>query len=125
MPVGQQVFGSTVDVGAVLAAEARLAERGVVRSAVHAGQLRDVLSLHRLYARDELGLGLQARIALVLGCSEHRAGELLTAAFLLSDLPGALEALECGLLGVEGPQRPLPLAGTRGAALRAPALSGE
>ncbi len=101
MPVGQQVLGSTLDVAAVLRAEARLAGREAERSAVHAGQLRDVLELHRLYSRDGLGLAVQAQIALVLGCSEHRAGELLTAAFLLSDLPGALEALECGLLGVE------------------------
>ena len=101
MAVGQQVLTSALDVGAVLAVEARMALREVERSAVHAGLLRDVLDLCRLYGRDGLGLAVRSQVGLVLRCSDHRAGELLTAALVLADLPGALEALECGLLGVE------------------------
>ena len=101
MAVGQQVLASALDVGAVLAVEARMALREVERSAVHAGLLRDVLDLCRLYGRDGLGLAVRSQVGLVLRCSDHRAGELLTAALVLADLPGALEALECGLLGVE------------------------
>jgi len=42
-----------------------------------------------------------ANAALLLGASETRVGQLLTQALLLGELPGGLEAVECGLLTVE------------------------
>jgi hypothetical protein len=39
--------------------------------------------------------------ALAMGCSENRAGRLLAEGLGLAELPGGLEAVECGLLTVE------------------------
>ncbi len=101
MPVGQQITSRGLDVGALVAVESRLSLIEVRRSALHAEVLREVLVLHRTCSRGGMGLGVQAQLALTLGCSEHRAGELLTGALLLAELPGALEALDCGLLTVK------------------------
>ena len=101
MPVGQQGAFRGLDVGALVAVEGRLSMLEVRRSALHAEELREVLVLHRTCSRGGMGLSVQAHLALVLGCSEYRAGELLTSALLLRELPGAVDALDCGLLTVE------------------------
>ena len=87
--------------GALVAVENRLLLIEVGRSVLHAELLREVLVLLRTCSRGGMGLGVQAQLALTLGCSEHRAGELLTGALVLAELPGAVEALDCGLLTVE------------------------
>jgi hypothetical protein len=101
MVTGQGVLSRTFDVGASDRVEARLADREAVRGQVHAGALRDVLELHRINGSAGFEFNTVAQVALVLGCSEHRAGQLLGDALGLEMLPGALEALECGLLAVE------------------------
>jgi len=73
----------------------------VARSTAHAAVLRDVLELHRLHAVGGCALATVAQLALLIRGSEFRAGALLADAQLLAGLPGALEALDCGLLTVE------------------------
>ena len=90
-----------LDVGALDAVEARLEQHEVLRSAGHAGLLRDVLELHRVHTAGGCGLATVAQLALLTRSSEFRAGALLAEAQLLAGLPGALEALDCGLLTVE------------------------
>ncbi len=90
-----------LDVGALDAVESRLEQQEVLRSAAHAGLLRDVLELHRLHTAGGCGLATIAQVALLTRSSEFRAGALLADAQLLADLPGAPEALDCGLLTVE------------------------
>jgi hypothetical protein len=63
--------------------------------------LRDVLELHRVHTAGGCALATVAQLALLMRSSEFRAGALLADAQLLSCLPGALEALDCGLLSVE------------------------
>ncbi len=101
MAVGQQALGRVPDVGRIAALEDRIGVREIERRAAHGPLLRDVLALHDLYAREGFVVSTVPQVALVLHCSEFRAGELLGTAAVLSDLPGGLEALECGLLGVE------------------------
>ena len=104
MVAGQGVLSGTLDVGALTAVEARLEARLVSRGAAHVADLRDALELHRLYDAAGMGLSAVAHVALVLRCSELRAGELLADARLLLRLPGAFEAVAGGLLTVEGSQ---------------------
>jgi hypothetical protein len=98
--------------------------QGTARSALHGQQLRTVLGLAALYDRRGLGIATVSHAALALGCSEHRAGALLTEGQGLAELPGALEAVECGLLWVEHPPwwcgscPSWPLAGPRARARR-------
>ena len=101
MAVGQAVFTGTVDVGGLHALELRLELREVTRSAEHGALLRDVLALQRLFACSGDELATVAHVGLLLRCSELRAAELLSCAQVLVRLPGAVEALECGLLTVE------------------------
>ncbi len=104
MAVGQAVLVGTLDVGALTVLELRMEQREVRRSAEHAGSLRDVLALQALFGSTGHDLATVAQLALLHRCSESRAGQLLTAARLLVTLPGALEALESGLLTVEQSQ---------------------
>ncbi|MGI8537668.1 MAG: hypothetical protein ACR2K2_14575, partial [Mycobacteriales bacterium] len=104
MAVGQEVLARTLDVGALTVLELRMEQREVLRSAVHAASLRDVLALHALFGSSGHDLATVAHIALLHRCSESRAGQLLTAAQLLATLPGAVDALECGLVTVEQSQ---------------------
>jgi len=101
MAVGQQALGRALDVGRIRVLEDRLGVRETERPAAHGPLLRDVLALHDLYSREGFGVSTVSQVALVLRCSEFRAGELLGTAVVLADLPGGFEALECGLLGVE------------------------
>ncbi len=101
MAVGRQALGRALDVGRISVLEDRLGLREIERRAAHGPLLRDVLALHDLYSREGFGVSTVPQVALVLHCSEFRAGELLGSAAVLTDLPGGLEALECGLLGVE------------------------
>ena len=101
MAVGQGVLRAVLDVGAVDAVESRLEQHEVLRSAAHAALLRDVLELHRLLTAGGCALATVAQVALLTRSSEFRAGALLADAQLLAALPGALAALDCGLLTVE------------------------
>lgn len=71
------------------------------RGALHVRQLRAVLRMHAVGGTAGMELSTVPRVALAIGCSEHRAGQLLVDALGLGELPGGLEALECGLLTVE------------------------
>lgn len=104
MVAGQGVLPGALDLAAVTAVEERLAARQLARGAAHVADLRDALALHRLHADAGLGLCTVATLAAVLRCSELRAGQLLADAQLLVTLPGALDAVETGLLTVEGSQ---------------------
>jgi hypothetical protein len=104
MVAGQGVLSGTLDVGALTAVEARLESRLAARGAAHVADLRDALALHAVYDAAGMGLSTVAHLALVLRCSELRAGELLADARLLLRLPGAFEAVADGLLTVEGSQ---------------------
>jgi hypothetical protein len=104
MVAGQGVLSGTLEVGALTAVETRLEARLVSRGKAHAADLRDALELHRVYDAAGMGLSTVAHLALVLRCSELRAGELLADARVLLRLPGAFEAIAVGLLTVEGSQ---------------------
>ncbi|MCW2681329.1 MAG: putative endonuclease [Frankiales bacterium] len=80
---------------------AELAVQELSHGAAHAGQLRTLLRLHAVGRAAGMELSTVPHAALAMGCSEHRAGQLLSEALLLGELPGALEAVECGLLTVE------------------------
>jgi hypothetical protein len=97
----QQAVAGSVDLAAVDAAITRLAVSELTRGADHAGQLRAVFALALAQYNAGMGLASGAHLALSLGCSEARAGRLLTEAQALVVLPGELEAVECGLLTVE------------------------
>jgi hypothetical protein len=101
MAVGQAVLSNVLDVGAVDAVEARLADREAARHAAHADGLRDALELNLLYEQAGLGLGVPAQLALVWRCSETRATTLLRAALVLVELPGAFELLDAAVMTVE------------------------
>jgi hypothetical protein len=101
MAVGQVVLAGAWDVPALRAAEDRLEARAVDAGRVHAALLRDVLVVHGQYRSAGMALSSQAQIALLLRCSELRAGRLLADALGLAELPEALAALEWGLLTVE------------------------
>jgi len=101
MAVGQQVLPPVLDVGAMTAAQAELLACGRVRSVGHARQLRAVLVMHGVLGRVRAGDSTVVEVALLLSVSEFAARVLLEQAVLLSALPGGLEAVESGLLGVE------------------------
>ena len=101
MSIGQAVLTAAVlDTAAVDAVGARLQAGERARAVQHAAQLVDALALHRLYDAAAMDLGTPAELALLLGCSETRAGTLLTEAFALDRL-GALAPDVQGLLTVE------------------------
>lgn len=101
MAVGQQAFSVGADVAALDALAEELSVQELSRGAAHVAQLRTLLRLHAVDGSAGMELATVPHAALALGCSEHRAGRLLTEAIGLGELPGALEALECGLLTVE------------------------
>jgi len=88
-------------VAALGAVEARLEQHEVARSAAHAVVLRDVLELHRVHTAGGCALATVAQLALLTRSSQFRAGALLADGQLLAAVPGALAALDCGLLTVE------------------------
>jgi hypothetical protein len=101
MAVGQGAFSVAADVAALEALEAELAIGEVERGAQHAAALRRVLRMHAVYSASGLSFSTVPHAALAMGCSEHRAGRLLAEGLALAELPGGLEAVECGLLTVE------------------------
>jgi hypothetical protein len=101
MADGQRALVGATDIAAVDAAMDVLVGSEVIRGAGHAAQLRAVLALASAMSGAGMELAAVAQVALALGCSEHRAQRLLSDARALVVLPGALEALECGLLTVE------------------------
>lgn len=101
MAVGQAVLAGTWDVAVLRAAEDRLEQRAVDAGRVHAALLRDVLVVHNEYSAVGMSLSAQPQIALLLRCSEWRAGKLLNEALGLAEMPEALTALQWGLLTVE------------------------
>jgi hypothetical protein len=101
MAAGQGAFSVAADVAALDVLEVRLSVREAERGAVHAAMLWDVLELQAVYSRSGMSVSTVPHVALALGCSEHRAGRLLAEALALAELPGGLEAVECGLLTVE------------------------
>lgn len=101
MATGQSAFWVAADVAALDALETRLQVQEAERGAAHVAQLRTVLELHALYTARGLDISTVSHAALALGCSEHRAASLLGQAQALAELPGALEAVQYGLLSVE------------------------
>src|SRR5688500_17904291 len=101
MAMGQGVLAPVLDTGALDAALTRLEVGVAAECAAHAQLLRDVLDLHRVLSSAGAGISTVAQTALVRQVSELTAGLLLTKAQLLADRPGAIEAVECGLLTVE------------------------
>ena len=102
MVAGQGTLSRTLDVGALTAVQERLEQRQAARGEAHAADLRDALELHRLYVDAGMQLTTISHLAMVLRCSEMRAGELLAEAQLIAALPGAFDALAAGALSVEG-----------------------
>jgi hypothetical protein len=92
MAVGQVVLAGVWDVPALQAAEDRLEARAVDAGRVRAALLRDVLVVHGQYSAAGVALSSQAQVALLLRCSELRAGRLLHDALGLAELPEALAA---------------------------------
>ncbi|MCW2679114.1 MAG: hypothetical protein JWM62_515 [Frankiales bacterium] len=101
MTTGQAAFAVAADVVALDALAAELTVQESSRGAAHVRQLRTLLRLDAVGRSAGMQLSTVSHAALALGCSEHRAGQLLTEALGLGELPGALEAVECGLLTVE------------------------
>jgi hypothetical protein len=97
----QATLAGGADFAAVDAAMGVLSCSELTRGADHARQSRAVLALAEAQRAAAWEIATVAQIALALGCSESRAGRLLTEAQALVVLPGALEAVECGLLTVE------------------------
>ncbi len=83
------------------AVELRLVCDELDRGALHVRTLRDALQLNALLTADGMELAAVSELALCLSASEARAAKLLTEALGLAELPGALEAVEAGLLTVE------------------------
>lgn len=104
MAVGQAALvpssRGTLDVSALDAAEVRLEVRAARRCAEHGELLREVLELHRVLSAAGAGLSTVPQLGLLLQLSESAAQALLEEACLLTALPGAIEALDCGLLTV-------------------------
>src|SRR3954447_11215366 len=101
MAVGQgSLTSSVLDVGEARRLSDRLERRERARSVQHAEQLTDLLALHRVYDSAGMGLNTTAEVALVLSCSENRAGGLLSDARVLQRL-GALTVMRQGVLTVE------------------------
>ncbi len=101
MSAGQVAFSVAADVAALDALAEELAVQELSRGAAHVVQLRTVLRMHAVGRAAGMEISTVPHAALALGCSEARAGQLLTDGLLLGELPGALEAVECGLLTVE------------------------
>jgi hypothetical protein len=101
MAAGQGAFWVAADAAALTALETRLEVQETARAAAHAEQLRMLLQLDGLYLSRGMSISTVPHAALALGGSEHRAAALLDQARGLAELPGALEALGCGLLTVE------------------------
>jgi hypothetical protein len=97
----QRALVGSSDLAAVDAAIDGLMLSELARGAAHAAQLRAMLVLDRSQTAAGMELATVAQAALALGGSELRAQRLLTEARALVVLPGALEAVECGLLTVE------------------------
>jgi hypothetical protein len=101
MPAGQGVLAtSTLDVGELDRIGDRIETRERQRSIDHAAQLTDALALERTLADAGMGLSTAAQLALLMGCSEHRANSLLAEARVLHRL-GALEPMRHGVMTVE------------------------
>ncbi|TAL20422.1 MAG: hypothetical protein EPN99_09235, partial [Frankiales bacterium] len=101
MAVGQQVLSAAEDLAALDAAMLRLEVRELTRGAEHGALLREALALQAVLVGSGMDLAAVPQLALALSCSEARAGQLLAEAEALVVLPGALEAVEAGLLTVE------------------------
>ena len=101
MERGQATLAGAVDHAALDAAMASLACSELTRGAEHARQLRAVLVLAEAHVAVGWEVATVSQVALSLGCSENRAAKLLSEARALVVLPGALEAVECGLVTVE------------------------
>lgn len=101
MAAGQEAFAVAADVAALDVLGERLAVQEAERGAGHVRQLRTLLQMHAVHTCSGTQFATVAQAALFLGCSEHRADRLLSEGLLLGGLPGALEAVECGLLTVE------------------------
>ncbi len=76
MAVGQGAF-SGGDLERLRVLEDRLEAAELARAGQHVSQLRDVLELHRLHSSCGSALSTVPVVALVLRCSERRAGVLL------------------------------------------------
>jgi hypothetical protein len=90
------------------AAEVALVVERDERSAAHARLLTKVLQLSAVWHADPTDAPtldrealVVAQLAVLLGCSEGQAGGWLRTAQGLAELPGAMEALGCGLLTPE------------------------
>ena len=101
MAVGQAPLVAVLDVAALGQVEARIEAAVWDRSAAHGRRLRDVLALHRVFCAAGAGLATVAHVALLEQTSELAAGALLCQAQVLSSLPEALDAVDCGLLTVD------------------------
>jgi hypothetical protein len=99
--MGQATLVDAAGFGALDAAMLELSCSELTRGAEHARQLRAALRLAEAHRGIGWELATIPQLALALGCSESRAGRLLSEAQALVVLPGALEALEVGLLTVE------------------------
>ncbi|MDT7539775.1 MAG: hypothetical protein QOI82_3360 [Actinomycetota bacterium] len=89
-----------LDVGELDRIGDRIETRERQRSIDQAEQLADALALHRTLDVAGMGLSTAAQLALLMGCSEHRANSLLAEARVLQRL-GALEPMRHGLMTVE------------------------
>ena len=101
MAVGQQVLSAAEDLAALDAAMLRLECRELTRGAEHAALLREALELHMVLVGSGMAVSVVPQLALALSASEARAAQLLAEAETLVVLPGALEAVEAGLLTIE------------------------
>ncbi len=101
MSAGQGPLTPVLDTGALDRACLQVECSAVERHALHARTLRELLGLAAVLAEAGLALSSTAHIALLRQISEQAAAGLLHQAELLQSLPGALEALDCGLLTVE------------------------
>ena len=116
MAAGQAPFSVAADTAALDVLAERLTAQETDRGPAHVAQLRTLLEMHAAYSASGMGISTVPHAALAMNSSEHRVGRLLTEAMALVELPGALEAVECGLLGVEQSTTvvqqlsPLPLA---------------
>lgn len=89
------------DVARFDAAEASLRNLERQRGQVHIGQLRHVLTVHTEHRKLGTALSTVATVAVLLRCSERRAGELLAHAQLFELLPGGFRALTDAVMTVE------------------------
>ena len=119
MAAGQVAFSMAADVAALDALAADLAVQELSRGAAHVRQLRTLLRMHAVGRSAGMEIATVSHAALALGGSEQRVDRLLSEALTLGELPGGLEAVECGLLTVEqsgtvvSALAPLPFAARR------------